>query len=466
MASYSSALLNQLIFFMLCSGLLAVLCVMFTRLLPSLRNWSQYWLILLVAALVPLVPLSFVAGQRVIPAVLFIAIDTPTHALVNLTQPLTVQSDGLMSDVSLWLLLVLLLGSIIVLCRFVASNWRVQQVIAGAQEDHSLLMFTQSQKDFIKRRSLKVYVTSTNMSPFVWGVLRTRLVVPRFVFELPICQFQLLVDHELTHVQRGDQRSIMFFRLCAALFWFNPLILYIEKQFVRAMELNCDADVIDRFPNLKQDYARALVASLRLSHSHICEKSAVHFTDKKSNKKEYEGRIRHAMMDNRGPHYGFSYKALLLVFFAVVVSFSAFAQANVELFGEPIDLHRGLLPVAQARISSPYGVIDKIRNNKPHRGIDLVAPLGTDVIASYGGEVIVADDVSLHKNFGLTVLIRYGNIETLYAHLDRVVVKAGDRVRAGDSIGTVGETGRATGPHLHFELIQNGQHIDPILYLK
>ena len=80
--------------------------------------------------------------------------------------------------------------------------------------------------------------------------------------------------------------------------------------------------------------------------------------------------------------------------------------------------------------------------------------------------MIIADDTSLHKNFGLTVLIRYENMETLYAHLDSVVVKTGDRVRTGDSIGTVGETGRATGPHLHFELIQDGQHIDPILYLK
>lgn len=466
MVSYSSALLNQLIFFMLCSGLLTVLCVVLIRLLPSLRNWSQYWLILLVAALVPLVPLSFVADQRVIPAVLFIAIDTPTHALIKLTQPLTVQSDSLISDVSLWLLLSLLLGSVIALCRFIASNRRIQQVIASAQEDHSLFMFTQSQKDFIKRRSLRVYVTSTNTSPFVWGVLRTRLVIPQFVFELPTCQFQLLVDHELMHVQRGDQRSIMFFRLCSALFWFNPLILYIEKQFVRAMELNCDAAVINRFPSLKQDYARALVTSLRLSHSHICEKSAVHFTDKKSNKKEYEGRIRHAMMEGRGAHYGLPYKALLVMCFSVVVSFSIFAQANVELFDESIDLHRGVLPVVQARISSPYGSINKIRNNKPHRGIDLVAPLGTDVIASYGGEVMIADDASLHKNFGLTVLIRNGNIETLYAHLNSAVVKAGDRVRAGGRIGTVGETGRATGPHLHFELIQDGQHIDPILYLK
>lgn len=451
---------------MLFSGLLAVFSVVLIRLLPSLRNWSQYWLFLLVTALVPLVPFSFVVDQRDIPAVLLTAIQTPTQAVVNLAQPLAAQSDSLMSDLSLCVLLALSLGSVIALLRFIISNRRVQRLITSAQEDHSLAIFSQSQKDFIKRRSLPVFITQQNTSPFVWGVLCARLVIPQSVFELPVRQFQLLVDHELTHVRRGDQRSIMFFRLCSSLFWFNPLIPYIEKQFVRAMELNCDAEVIDRFPGLKQDYARALVASLRLSNSRICENVAAHFSDKKSSKEDYERRIRQAMMATRGPFYGLPYKALLLTCFFGVVSFSVFAQANVELFDGPVDLHGGLLPVAHARMSSGYGSINKIRNNKPHRGIDLAAPLGTEVVASYSGEVVVAGDSSLPKNFGLTVLIRYGNIQTLYAHLDSVVVNVGDRVRAGQRIGTVGETGKATGPHLHFELLQDGLPIDPIPYLK
>lgn len=86
-------------------------------------------------------------------------------------------------------------------------------------------------------------------------------------------------------------------------------------------------------------------------------------------------------------------------------------------------------------------------------GIDLGAPIGTPVLASADGTVLTALGSGYNGGYGLYVVIRHPNgTQTLYAHLSQVNVTAGDRVSKGEVIGRVGNTGRSTGPHLHFEI--------------
>ncbi|MGH8629716.1 MAG: peptidoglycan DD-metalloendopeptidase family protein, partial [Burkholderiales bacterium] len=94
---------------------------------------------------------------------------------------------------------------------------------------------------------------------------------------------------------------------------------------------------------------------------------------------------------------------------------------------------------------------DRPRN--PHNGLDIAAPLGTPVIAAGGGEVI---DVGDYFFSGQTVVLNHGQgFLTLYAHLSRTSVAAGERIAAATPIGEVGATGRVTGPHLHFGVFLN-----------
>ena len=88
-----------------------------------------------------------------------------------------------------------------------------------------------------------------------------------------------------------------------------------------------------------------------------------------------------------------------------------------------------------------------------HSGTDLGAPIGTPVVASHEGQVVVSDYVG---GYGFTVILRRqdGQQETLYGHLSRLLVQAGEWVDQGDVIGLVGSTGNSTGPHLHFEVRQ------------
>jgi murein DD-endopeptidase MepM/ murein hydrolase activator NlpD len=98
-----------------------------------------------------------------------------------------------------------------------------------------------------------------------------------------------------------------------------------------------------------------------------------------------------------------------------------------------------------------------------HSGIDLAAARGTPVVATLPG---VATVVISATGYGLHVIIDHGGgLSSLYGHLDTVTIVTGDSVNAGEVIGTVGATGNATGPHLHFEIRRDGVAEDPRLDL-
>jgi murein DD-endopeptidase MepM/ murein hydrolase activator NlpD len=110
-------------------------------------------------------------------------------------------------------------------------------------------------------------------------------------------------------------------------------------------------------------------------------------------------------------------------------------------------------------ITSPYGP----RWGSFHPGIDIGGYTGEPIVAAKGGVVIMA---GAYSGYGNAVIIDHGgSIATLYGHQSRIGVSNGQRVQQGDIIGYVGCTGYCTGPHLHFEVRVNGQHVNPMPYL-
>ena len=94
-----------------------------------------------------------------------------------------------------------------------------------------------------------------------------------------------------------------------------------------------------------------------------------------------------------------------------------------------------------------------------HRGVDLRAAYGTEVPAAAGGTVVYAGE---RGTYGTFVAVRDGQgVETRYAHLSAALVKEGDEIAAGTPIGRVGSSGRSAAPHLHFEVLVNGERVDP-----
>ncbi|WP_422485752.1 LysM peptidoglycan-binding domain-containing M23 family metallopeptidase [Gudongella sp. DL1XJH-153] len=111
------------------------------------------------------------------------------------------------------------------------------------------------------------------------------------------------------------------------------------------------------------------------------------------------------------------------------------------------------------RLSSPYGM----RGGSMHRGIDLANRTGTNIYASDGGRVTFA---GYKGSYGYMIEINHENgYVTRYAHASKLLVRSGERVYRGQHIAEMGNTGRSTGPHLHFEVLANGAHQNPSRFI-
>ena len=124
-----------------------------------------------------------------------------------------------------------------------------------------------------------------------------------------------------------------------------------------------------------------------------------------------------------------------------------------------------MIKPVQGIMSSEFGV-RRFINNEPrnrHSGMDIAAPEGTEVIAPLNGEVIIASNFFYKGN---VIYLNHGaGLVSSYSHLSKVEVKKGDKVTTGDIIGLIGQTGRVTGPHLHWEIYLMGVPINPEVFL-
>ncbi len=135
-------------------------------------------------------------------------------------------------------------------------------------------------------------------------------------------------------------------------------------------------------------------------------------------------------------------------------------EARAESEPWPLWLNRFVSPL-EGRVTSEYGAIRIINNNPPrrHAGIDIAEETGTPVVATNRGIVRLADDL---LSGGKTVILDHGiGLSSTYMHLDSINVEEGQTVEREDKIGTVGMTGYATGPHLHWEVNLGSTPVNP-----
>lgn len=140
---------------------------------------------------------------------------------------------------------------------------------------------------------------------------------------------------------------------------------------------------------------------------------------------------------------------------------STVIEENENTIADVEGIKIACLPVTGI-ISSRYAESSSIRSST-HTGLDIAAPSGTDIQVVADGTVTCA---SYNGSYGNLVKVDHGNgVETWYAHTSKMYVTVGQEVKAGDIIAAVGSTGNSTGPHLHFEIRINGNHVNPQNYL-
>ena len=121
------------------------------------------------------------------------------------------------------------------------------------------------------------------------------------------------------------------------------------------------------------------------------------------------------------------------------------------------------LPIKNGKITTKYKKLGKMWSKGYHTGVDFAVPQGTEVIAVADGKI---ENANWGKSYGTQAVQKVEGGWVIYAHLSKLDVKAGDVVKAGQKIGSSGNTGNSSGPHLHFEMRDNirwsaGSDLDP-----
>ena len=138
-------------------------------------------------------------------------------------------------------------------------------------------------------------------------------------------------------------------------------------------------------------------------------------------------------------------------------------EGKVTSFSFSDSLHA---PLQTLTITAPYGEIrkDETGKKRKHFGVDFRLKIGDTVRSVFCGKVRIA---KYDNDYGYVVVVRhYNESETVYAHLDKILVGVNQEVEVGEPIGLGGNTGRSTGPHLHFEMRYKGYPINPIVQSK
>ncbi|MBW8880524.1 MAG: peptidoglycan DD-metalloendopeptidase family protein [Asticcacaulis sp.] len=310
-----------------------------------------------------------------------------------------------------------------------------------------------------------VLVTTAAVPPLVWG---------RFVL-LPLCltnlfearRLELILRHEREHMRRGDGHWFALLAWIDVVFWFNPVIRGQTRRCRLAAELACDAGVLSALPEMRGVYADTLVKALKHTAGNtlsISTQSGVPAVFSPEQSGDYRMRLREIMHPPAHRRKSGLWLCAAAAVLAVPLALGQYAWSQ----GTPVTPVASAAPLlttapVDGPVTSGFGErIDPRTHEKAfHSGVDFKAALGTPVRAAGDGVVMTVD----YKQYGMGWVVEIdhgGGLKTRCAHLSPgVTVKVGDRVKAGDVIAASGNSGISTGPHLHFEVWQNGEAIDP-----
>lgn len=337
---------------------------------------------------------------------------------------------------------------------------------------------------------VELRATNARISPFAAFWPQPMIVVSAaLAAQLDDSQFALVLRHEQAHLIARDPQRAALLRAVGLLFWFNPFLPLIVRRIQLAAELCCDAAAIGAQARSRHSCAHAYLATLRFSairQSAVSAAFSAHAPDM------HKLRLQHMLHGDPRGQPRWSVRALLAglalatgsVLAAVHLSAAELRRPGVaagtsaaiasDVRGQPVTAAAVALPtpvsaaapsfrfpLAQSEITSGFGQLGS--RARPHSGVDFRGRRGTPVHAPAAGVVIAA--TTRYRDapqYGTVVVLDHGGgWQTLHAHLDRFDVAPGQRVATGERIGRTGATGKVTGPHLHMEVMRNGQRVDP-----
>jgi beta-lactamase regulating signal transducer with metallopeptidase domain len=322
------------------------------------------------------------------------------------------------------------------------------------------------------RRPVRVVTSKKNFAPFTDGVLRPRIYLPAEV-AADRRRLEPVIAHEMAHVARLDALWLGVQNLVQLLYFFHPLVWISGARLNFERERLCDATVLSAGRIAPRAYAASLVGVLRLA---LPSAGALPMTEPS---RRITVRIAHILdPECRRPRLaGGVAAAAALGFFVLPLAGGGAALPVSDLVPTPETLQGSAegpvahldTPVPGGRVTWAWGPGRDPFNGTEvfHRGVDVAAAAGTPVLAPADGTVTVAaESYDPSPASGTVIIIDHEDgLSTFYSHLGTLEVREGQRVARGELIAGVGSTGRSTGPHVHFEVLRNGERVDPADYV-
>ncbi|WP_444847522.1 peptidoglycan DD-metalloendopeptidase family protein [Duganella caerulea] len=370
--------------------------------------------------------------------------------------------------------------------------------------------FDTAQLTEIASHHLAVKETDAAISPMLVGVRRPVLLLPRHLRGFSPEQQHMVIAHELHHWRARDPLCLGVAALLQTVFWFNPALRWMNGKMEWALELICDQRVLAGRPQQqRKQYAAALLLQWKAQTAAMPTGGVAFGGIDGATATARIRQMQQAALPVPSKAAAWSVAALMAAVLAGGALLQPALAFNVDRqltpapmlavpptgaampTARPADGSPAAAPTANAAMQAAQRTgdgaasmaspadkawrnpLDKMRVTglfgvrrdvlvTPHKGIDIAAPSGTPVHAVADGVVVSAGQLTENASrYGKTVILQHGAQRTLYAHLTSMNVKPGAIVKAGQQIGTVGETGFATGPHLHFEVRQDETSIDP-----
>ena len=315
----------------------------------------------------------------------------------------------------------------------------------------------------IRKGRVKVYIQDQRTGSFT---LFRRIYLDRYAFEN---RLRPVLKHEMVHAVQLHSLDLLFMEFVVAMLWFNPLIYVLLRSIRENHEYLADHHAYGDQDSLRE-YLECLKAETIRYFSPVPASYFKSSTIKK--------RIIMLTNHNSSKSKKWRYLGILPLMALTIVLFHTPADKGMA----------GLIPdpIHELMASEPMFNFDGIPSIFPlpeiykenvtwdfnqqaihpiskkevtHLGIDLAAPSGTEVFAA--GDGIVKEAVE-EKGWGKMIVLEHEDgYATFYAHLDKIEVESGVKVKRGEVIGQVGSTGQSTGPHLHYEVRLKGEHLNP-----
>lgn len=334
------------------------------------------------------------------------------------------------------------------------------------------------------KKNIDLYIEKSSNIPKVYGLLNPKVILSENVlYRLNETQLRHILLHELSHVKQNDLWINLTRHLLMCIYFFNPIIILGLKRMAVDGEVACDEMVLNTLSKEKQiDYGYTLIDLISQSNK---KKNCLSLS--LGSKENVIRRIK--MISAYKKVKKSTQVASILLTGIISLTCLSVPIVSAEPYNIPKTFHENTVvifndeplkqkeivikeelsfidPLEKGYITSGFGTrrypndgIESI-----HTGIDIAAAKGTEVKASETGVVRYSEYDE--EGYGNTIIIEHNeNYQTLYAHCDELLVMVGETVEKGQIIATVGNTGRSTGPHLHFEVQKDNAYLDPILVI-